>query len=259
MKGKSITIPLGMIIKKHYCCNCGSKLCRNKTHRVVTKDDKDYYSYAEYGNFPRYDYDVYSYEFTCNVCKRNISYNEQRVLERIQKKFRKKILTSDEIENRYLLEKQKHLKCMLIRRLLFISFVISIFIILYFLFATDKTFTDILICLILFILFMSYSIFANIRSFYGKNKLRKNQNYSVDEKNKFEKLHAYSKNNKEQVQQSEYCYCFHCLKKISSSEITTYSNNTAICPKCGYPSLLSDSINEPLDYDIINQMNKYWY
>ena len=39
MKGKSWSIPVGMVFKKYYCSKCGGKLVKSKTHRVVTKDD----------------------------------------------------------------------------------------------------------------------------------------------------------------------------------------------------------------------------
>jgi len=42
MNGKSSSIPVGMIFKKHYCSNCGARLEKECTHRVVTKDEKDY-------------------------------------------------------------------------------------------------------------------------------------------------------------------------------------------------------------------------
>ena len=42
MKGKSYSIPFGMVFKKYYCSKCGTKLEKEKTHRVVTKNDKDY-------------------------------------------------------------------------------------------------------------------------------------------------------------------------------------------------------------------------
>ena len=58
MKGKSWSIPVGMIFKKHYCHHCGNKLEKEKNHRIVSKDDVDYYKYHDVGNYPRYDYDV---------------------------------------------------------------------------------------------------------------------------------------------------------------------------------------------------------
>ena len=83
-----MSIPFGMLFKKYYCSNCGVKLEKEKTHRVVTKDDRDYYQYHEYGMFPLRDHDVYGYRFRCPSCKKRTSFDEQCVIERIQKQKR---------------------------------------------------------------------------------------------------------------------------------------------------------------------------
>ena len=57
-----------MVFKKFYCINCESKLVKEKTHRVVTKDDSDYYLYHDRGTFPRNDVVVYEYRFKCEKC-----------------------------------------------------------------------------------------------------------------------------------------------------------------------------------------------
>ena len=98
MKGKSYSIPYGMIFKKYYCQCCGNKLKKNKTHRVVNKEDKDYYQYQSYNMFPRIEHDVYDYEFVCPTCKKSISFKEQCVVERIQKKYKVKVLTDSQIK-----------------------------------------------------------------------------------------------------------------------------------------------------------------
>ncbi len=102
MKGKSYSIPLGMVFKKYYCSKCGTKLEKEKTHRVVTKDDKDYYQYHEYGMFPLHDYDVYSYQFKCPSCEERISFDEQCIIERIQKKCSRFVLSPAEIKENYI-------------------------------------------------------------------------------------------------------------------------------------------------------------
>ena len=101
MKSKSYSIPLGMVFKKHYCAKCGAKLEKEKTHRVVTKNDTDYYHYQDLGTFPRWDYDVYEYRFKCPECEARTSYEEQRIVRRIQKKCGHKALSSDEIKDNY--------------------------------------------------------------------------------------------------------------------------------------------------------------
>ena len=101
MKGKFISIPYGMVFKKYYCSKCGTRLKKEKTHRSVTPDDKDYYQYHDYGSFPKRDYDVYGYQFQCPVCKARISYDEQCKIRRIQKKQGTTILSSAQIKDNY--------------------------------------------------------------------------------------------------------------------------------------------------------------
>ena len=45
-----------------------------RTHRIVSKDDKDYYQYHEVGLYPSNDYDVYEYRFMCPSCNNKISF-----------------------------------------------------------------------------------------------------------------------------------------------------------------------------------------
>ena len=85
MRGKSYSVPGGMMFKKYYCAKCGTKLEKERTHRVVTKNDRDYYRYHKRGRFPQPDYDVYDYRFQCPGCDSRISFDEQRIIEKIQK------------------------------------------------------------------------------------------------------------------------------------------------------------------------------
>lgn len=261
MKGKSYSIPVGMVFKKYYCSHCGTKLIKSKTHRVVSKDDKDYYQYRDYGTFPRIDYDVFDYEFKCEKCNKKISYDEQCVIERIQKKLKKKVLSEHEIKNNYNGDKNKHSKWILARNILIPVIFLTIFMILYFIFKTDKSKEEVLFYLIIYVLTSSFLIFMSIRSFYGKHKLRWHQTYSNEERLKFEKLHAYSSNNKELIEKSEYCHCFHCKKKFNSKEVDQYLEieNTALCPHCGIDSVIPDCIDETIDNELIEGMNKYWF
>ena len=68
MPGYSYGIPTGMVFKKYYCSRCGNKLIKEKNHRIVSKEDVDYYHYHEIGTFPKYDHSVYSYHFKCPNC-----------------------------------------------------------------------------------------------------------------------------------------------------------------------------------------------
>ena len=97
MNGKNYSVPLDMVLQKHYCHRCGGKLEKEKTHRVVTKDDRDYYRYHESGTYPKPDYDVYEYRYQCPSCQARISHDEQFVINRIQKKLRRTVLTSSDV------------------------------------------------------------------------------------------------------------------------------------------------------------------
>lgn len=261
MKGKSYSIPAGMVFKKYYCSHCGAKLVKSKTHRVVSKDDKDYYQYRDYGTFPRCDYDVYDYEFKCEKCNKKISYDEQCIIERIQKKLKKKVLSEREIKNNYNIDKIKHSKWILVRNIIIPIVFITIFMLLYFIFKTDKSKEEVLFCLIIYLLSSGITIFMAIRSYYGKHRLRMHQTYSNEERLKFEKLHAYASNNKELIKESEYCYCFHCKKQFESKEVVRYleGENTALCPHCGIDAIIPNNVDEPIDNELIEGMNKYWF
>lgn len=261
MKGKSYSIPCGMLFKKYYCFHCGSKLVKSKTHRVVSKDDKDYYQYHEVGHFPKHDYDVYSYEFKCMNCNKKISYNEQCVIERIQKKKNKKILSRTEIKENYKDEQLKENKRILITNLLIPAIFLVIFFGLFYWLDKERNNKKLLVYSILCILLIIYNSLMIIRGFNGKNKLRRNMDYSNEEKIKVKRLHAYSSNNKDLIENSEYCYCFSCKKKIESKEIVRYleNENTALCPYCGMDSIIPDCVDDFIDDKIIDLMHNYWF
>ena len=101
MKTKSYSIPFEMVFKKYHCSQCGAKLEKEKTHRVVTKDDKDYYQYHDYGEFPRRDVDVYNYRLKCPSCGARIAFEEQCIIERIQKKCGQAVLSKEDIREYY--------------------------------------------------------------------------------------------------------------------------------------------------------------
>ena len=96
-----------MIFKKYYCAKCGATLEKERTLRVVTQHDPDYFRYHSYSKFPRRDYDVYEHQFKCPNCDARTSFDEQCILARIQKLQGYKILSSAEIKSNYP-ESEKH-------------------------------------------------------------------------------------------------------------------------------------------------------
>lgn len=261
MKGKSYSIPYGMVFKKYYCSHCGSKLIKSKTHRVVSKDDKDYYQYHEIGHYPKHDYDVYSYEFKCINCNKKISYNEQCVIERIQKKKHKIILSRNEIKENYKEEQLKDNKRILTTNILIPTIMLVLVFALFYLLDKGRTNKKLLVYSLLCMVLIIYNSLMTIRGFNGKNKLRRNRDYSNDEKIKVKRLHAYSSNNKDLIEKSEYCYCFFCKKKIESNQIVRYLENedTALCPYCGVDSIIPDCVDVVIDDKTIDNMYNYWF
>ncbi len=261
MKEKSISIPFGMIFKKYYCSHCGTKLIKEKTYRIITKDDKDYYQYHEFCTFPNNDHHAYSYQFKCPNCNKRIAYIEQRIISKIQRKNKKYILTFDEIKCDYNEFKNRDSKIALVYKLTFIIFIYILFFCLYCMFNIENIKENIYILILLFFIISSVSMIMTIRSHYGKNKLKMNKDYSFDEKSKYEKLHSYCSHNKVLIEKSTICYCIHCKKEISPSKISKYidNNQTALCPYCGIDSVIPNNINEELNNEIIEMMNKYWF
>ena len=98
MRVKGIGIPIGMVFLKYHCSNCGAKLTKEKNHRIVSKDDVDYFSYQDRTTYPRLDHDVYDYHFKCSKCQNRYSYQYQCIINRIQKAKHQKILSKKEIK-----------------------------------------------------------------------------------------------------------------------------------------------------------------
>lgn len=259
MRGKSWSIPASMVFRKSYCHKCGTKLNKEKIHRVVTKDDPDYYYYQEVGNYPKYDYDVYSYRFCCPQCGNKITAKEQDILRRIQKKTGTNIVSSLDIDSNYDIAKKKENRSVKITNILIPNIMLLIvFVIMYFVDALKEDWEYYLIMTILFEVFI---IVGNTRSHKGKHRLFRKPSYTYERKELLQKLHTYSSNNKELIMKANRVHCFHCKSNMSYRDIKEYIDNdsTGLCPYCGIDSLLPDSIDDNIDDSIIEDMNKYWF
>lgn len=250
-----------MVFRKYHCAKCGTKLEKEKTHRIVTKDDKDYYQYHDYGTFPRRDYDVYSYRFKCPSCNARISFDEQCIIKRIQKKQGYFVLSSPEIKKNYKECKEGNGNSVLVRKILIPIVSILIALTLFYFFDTDRTTKDLIGASILCIIFTTGALVSAIRRYKGNYKFKIKRTYSYEKKSQLERLHTYSSHNKRLIDISNQCYCFYCRSCMDHSEIRDYMDNgqTAICPKCGIDSIIPDSIEEAVDENIILQMNEYWF
>lgn len=261
MNNKITSIPAGMIFKKHYCHNCGNKLTKEQTHRLVTPKDIDYYSFHDYNKFPRRNYDVYEHIFCCPNCEKRTSYQEQCIIERIQKKYKTKTLSETQIKENYEKSKKLDNNKIITRQIIFLCFInAAINFVLFFLFL-KKFYYGIFFSLGLFALSTIFSIFLYLKSFKGKRKLRIKQDYSHEHKSLMHKLYTYSLNNYDLIAQSNKCYCFYCKTEFSSKDIKEFvdNNKTAICPNCKNKSILPDAIDDKITKEIIEDMKNFWY
>ena len=261
MKGKSYSMPLGMIFRKYYCAKCGEVLKKELTHRVVTRNDKDYYEFHDRGTFPLHDHDVYNYRFKCPNCHARISYNEQCIIERIQKQQGTHVLAASEIRSYYKACKEQHMRSTLISCIVCAVIFILFMSVLFYLFGSERTTQSLAYTAILSLAAIIIAVIGVIGVYNGHSPYVATQIHSFEKKVLLEKLHTYSANNKRTIALASKCYCFHCLAVLEPEAITDYlaDEQTAICPKCGVDAILPDSIEETIDENIIAEMNAYWF
>jgi len=72
--------------------------------------------------------------------------------------------------------------------------------------------------------------------------------------------------NKEAIDKSARCGCFHCQQVFPTSEIKEdewieehKGKLTAMCPKCGIDSLIGDASGFELTESFLYAMNNYWF
>ena len=98
MKNRYKSIPVAMLTKKFYCCRCGALLMRNPRTRTVKKGDAEYGEYNRIGKTRIIgDVDVTEYDFLCVPCDKITTFDEQCVIENIQKIVDKRVLSDAEI------------------------------------------------------------------------------------------------------------------------------------------------------------------
>ena len=261
MNGVSFSFPLKMMLKRYHCSKCGTKLKRERTHRIVTKEDRDYFRYHKRGSFPRRNYDIYNYRFWCPACGARIAYDEQCILSRIQKSLGHPILSPSQIKNHYQQHKKVNHKTVLLWRILLPVVFSVIAIVLLCISNSDGNTGSLTTPAIFFSIVATVSAVRAIMRYKGSDQILSGDCYSYEKEAQLKKLHAYSSHNKDLVAVSGKCYCFHCKAVVSSYLITDYADNgqTALCPKCGIASILPDAIEEVTNKNIIAEMNEYWF
>lgn len=249
----------GMWFGKFYCTRCDTKLETERTHRVVTKGDRDYYQYQSRNKFPQTDYDVYDYRFRCPQCHNGIAYEEQCVLARIQKKQGKHILTREEIARDYAAGKKARKRSVLCQGILLVTAGILLSGVLYGLSQTTENAGN-LASFAAFSAIVTVLAVARVVTRHKGQSLLK-PGYAYETETLLQKLQAYATYNKNLVAKAEQCHCFRCGTTVESRKVEQYADEgqTALCPNCGVAALLPDSIEEALDERILSEMHEYWF
>ena len=107
MPRKTITIPIGMMARKFYCHHCGQELQRNKNTILYRPGDPDYKKHAVQRSGGRInvsfgDVEITEYNFCCPDCSAVIEYEDQLVIENIQKNLGHRCLTQAEVSSQKL-------------------------------------------------------------------------------------------------------------------------------------------------------------
>ena len=82
-------------------------------------------------------------------------------------------------------------------------------------------------------------------------------------KNDIVSAHKYCTANFNMLSKDSLCGCFYCLEVFSPRNINFWINDkdgkTAVCPKCGIDSVISESSGYPLTKEFLSEMHKYWF
>ena len=87
------------------------------------------------------------------------------------------------------------------------------------------------------------------------------------------RAHTCCSRNKNALEKSKSCGCFHCLAIFSPKEISDWiiernftdddvtreELSTARCPYCGMDSVIGDSSGFPVTKDFLSAMEKHWF
>ena len=82
----------------------------------------------------------------------------------------------------------------------------------------------------------------------------------------FHSAHQHSSNHRKQIEKSQLCGCFYCLKLFHPAKITEWVDEdkdevgqTALCPYCGIDSVIGSSSGIPLTRDFLYGMQQVWF
>jgi hypothetical protein len=67
--------------------------------------------------------------------------------------------------------------------------------------------------------------------------------------------------NREEVQRSGRCGCFHCLELFQAAEVRGWTHNgtTALCPRCGTDAVIGDASGFTIEEQMLAQLREMWF
>ena len=73
--------------------------------------------------------------------------------------------------------------------------------------------------------------------------------------------HKHAVNNKDEIEVSDECGCFHCLETFTKDEIEewveTEDGMSAVCPKCEVESVIGDAAGLPLTQELLDAVRQH--
>lgn len=78
-----------------------------------------------------------------------------------------------------------------------------------------------------------------------------------------ELYHSHSIRNRKEIDQSEYCHCFSCIRSYPSPVVMNFikdgESETALCPYCSIDTVIGDACGLELNPEILTALNKQWF
>lgn len=76
-----------------------------------------------------------------------------------------------------------------------------------------------------------------------------------------ERAHGHTNRHRTEIEASELCGCFYCLRTFAPAEIDRWLavEETALCPHCGIDSVLGSASGLPITDGFLRQMHERWF
>jgi len=73
--------------------------------------------------------------------------------------------------------------------------------------------------------------------------------------------HKHSSRHRGELEASEICGCFYCLRVYPPKEIQEWIDDetTALCPHCGIDSVIGSKSGYPITAEFLQKMKEHWF